>query len=409
VRAANVRYAWTQDCHSGGLFSLCRPDELYYKDEPHKTFFKNFIKPVIQGDSPRKTIFGTNVALQSASTALTFEQPIATGYLDGGEVLSYTLKLDASAINPRVVLIAGNSGVTLTMRDPQGNPIDAQPSGTTWNYAALREPDFGIQGGYIITGTAKGAWRLEVRAAETITDAVPFSLQALFETPITLAAQPTKSVVQTSEALTITAQVTAVPAGAKVVARALLRDATLANAELFDDGRHGDGAAGDGLFGGALPALRAPGSYQITVGLEAGEVQRSVAFDITVSEGQARLGAISPAAVQMAQNRQAAVPNTLTIPVTVTVNTQSQYIIIGELVDAQGQPVAYARGGALLKPGSHQIDLVFEGSDLTGYATGRLALRRLQLFEDNGELQEVEELLNITQISSTLYLPIVRR
>lgn len=61
-------------------------------------------------------------------------------------------------------------------------------------------------------------------------------------------------------------------------------------------------------------------------------------------------------------------------------------------------------GVTLLNAGEHQTELLFKGDDLSGYATGKLALRRLQLFEDNGELIEVEELLDITRASSGLYV-----
>jgi pimeloyl-ACP methyl ester carboxylesterase len=405
----------TSDCHSEN--KNCDPQTLYYKN---RALFNEFISPVLKGEQPSKLDFkspktrtiGSDISLPPSS-----EQPLASTYIDGGEVQSYTLMLDGGARDPRFLLLTGDPRVTLQLRDPQGNLVDAP--GSPWNYAPIELPDAGLRLGYAITGTATGNWTLVVSADPTLDEPVAFDARALFETPITLEAQTVKSVVQANEPVTVTARVTAAPANAQVTATVAVGEGQpLATTALYDDGKHGDGAAGDGLFGGALPGIGAAGAYKLDVALVAGDVRRPTTLDLEVSEGQALFGGVALAAMSRSTqprgvSGEVASSDALTLTVDIAVKERSQYIVVGELVDEQGQPISYARFGAVLDKGTQAVNLMFEGKHLADGTHKRLTLRRVQLFEDTGELVLADEQLDSYQVragaSTGVFLPVVTR
>jgi hypothetical protein len=405
------------------LFKICHPDVLYAENRP---LFDEFIVPLLQGKPYTQVDFRSASLAQSSEPLPRYRETIAAHSIAGGDTFTYTLTLDASAADPAFGLIITDPTITatlpisLTVLDPSGADIT---TGTA-DYAEIPL----IQAGYAMTGTAEGDWTFILTATEALSQPVPFTLRAAYETPIVIEASTPRSVVQPNEDIPVLVQVYGVTEPTSVIATVNINygNREVTRVTLYDDGQHDDGAAGDGLYGGMLPAIGLAGDYVIETTMDADGIQRTSRTDIAVSHQQAMLGErtdlrsnrgqATPSTVPSDPQAATSIANTtasevLTLTTPISVHMRGEYLIIAELANMHGQPVSYARVEQVFETGAHTVNLVFEGKALFDPSHGTLTVRSIQMFSNTGEYRLVDEYLDVYQLSiaRTVYLPFVYR
>ncbi|MFZ5912436.1 MAG: choice-of-anchor X domain-containing protein [Chloroflexota bacterium] len=203
----------------------------------------------------RESIYGNNTMVASTPS-----QPIAAG-----DTINDGILVDSAMGSMTVSFFTSADGVSLTLTQPDGNPIDLDSPSVTYTSGSGYEM-------YKILAPQTGTWTTSV--SSSIDGEYSLSVSTMDAMTVSVAADKDEYVA--GEPIVFTASVNDSTSGSLLAPPNYILGATIqvtaedpaldqTTFELYDDGQHGDGQANDGIYGNAFDDASLEGVYNFKV------------------------------------------------------------------------------------------------------------------------------------------------
>jgi hypothetical protein len=338
---------------------------------------------------------GSNRMLLSSAASVPGIERTATipGRVAPGATASHILPIDSPS-RAAFLLFSSSGDLTFTLIDPTGAAVipgasvsfERSPTLGGWMYS------YGFDG-----PIATGTWTAQIVSGATAP--ADYWMNAWLEgTSIALTAETAPVAAPVGSAITIRASLQdgGIPMSAASVDASIAQPglAAITQIVLRDDGAGADDAAGDGVYSGLFEDTAVAGAYGVVVTASAqppaAAFSREAYTQFAISQSRSSLpGGISDSGRDTNGNGRF---DHLVVTVPVDATHAGRYVLVGTLHDQFGQELT-ASAEAVLTPGLHELELLFDGALIFRNAVdGPYSLVSLRLAEDlNGQILPVVE------------------
>lgn len=347
----------TDEVHGSGS----GPRNYFIRDGGQSVSYNYCLKPVLVDNSTDTC--GTFSDLRSSAELATTpvqRTPLEYGVLFPGQSRTHQVSLEGGQTLFAAQWQTGT--LELTLLDPVGHVIDPQYAVDHPGIVTYEADD--LMATYHFPDATAGSWNMVLNAASVPPDGSAFTSFAAFESALALTAGVDRLWYAPNTTATITAALSASPASAIVTATLSYADGLTETAELLP--------LGGQVYGTHLTIPDVPGYVDLRVAAT-GTTATGAAFE----RGLATAFQIAPANADLTdaytdtpvpRSQGSAFYQALAVTVGVESTLTGRLGLSADLIDDQGNLVAHTYSSEEVVPGTHTLELLFDGDDI--YASG---------------------------------------